>query len=340
MKNLRLIVLCGLLTSLSTVAQENLEDLIAAGIQDAQKFATGYVSPAAEAMMHNMANGWIQSAEVKKPLRFDISIVGNVTFIKKEHQTFIVNTAEYNNLRFRDGSTIKEVATAFGENDPDVLVYSVVRNGEESGEVEFRLPQGLASINMNIMPTAFLQARLGVFKGTEIKLRYFPKIEQQDVKVGLYGAALQHEFTSWMAAEKVFPVAISGLVAYSHLGANYNFTNHEIVSGVDQRFDLSLSSWLFQLQASTRMKVFNFYGGLGYVSGNSSFDVLGNYRVIAGIPLDEETNQFQDPFSVKNKVSHMRATIGANLRLGFFGLHVDYNFAKFNHASVGMHFGI
>src|SRR5690554_5007032 len=177
MKNLRLIVLCGLLTSLSTVAQENLEDLIAAGIQDAQKFATGYVSPAAEAMMHNMANGWIQSAEVKKPLRFDISIVGNATFIKKEHQTFIVNTAEYNNLQFRNGSTIKEVATAFGENDPDVLVYSVVRNGEESEEVEFRLPQGLASINMNIMPTAFLQARLGVFKGTEIKLRYFPKIE-------------------------------------------------------------------------------------------------------------------------------------------------------------------
>src|SRR5690554_2531824 len=322
MKNLRLIVIFGLFAGVSGMAQENLEDLIAAGIQDAQKFAKGYVSPGTEGMIHNMANGWIQSAEVKKPLRFDISIVGNATFVKKEHQTFTVNTAEYNNLKFRDGSTIKEVATAFGENDPDVLVYSIVTNGDESREVEFKLPQGLASINMNIMPTAFLQARIGIFKGTEIKLRYFPKIDQQDVNVGLYGAALQHDFTSWMPAEKIFPVAISGLVAYSHVGASYKFINHEIVSGIDQRFDLSLSSWLFQLQASTRMKIINFYGGLGYVSGNSNFDVLGNYKVITGIPLDEQTNQFQDPFSVKNKVSDMRATIGANLRLGFFGLHV------------------
>lgn len=336
----KLFLLFGLFATVSTVAQENLEDLIAAGVEDAQRFATGYISPAAEGMIHNMANGWIQTAEVKKPLRFDISIVGNATFVKKEQQTFTLNTAEYNNLKFRDGSTVKEVATAFGENDPDVLVYSVVRNGEDTEEVEFKLPQGLASINMNVMPTAFLQARVGVLKGTEVKLRYFPKIDQEDVKVGLYGVGLQHDFTSWIPADKIFPVAISGLVAYTNVAANYNFTNHQIVSGINQHFDLKLSSWLFQVQASTKMKVFNFYGGIGYVSGNSDFNVLGSYKVIAGIPLDEATNQFQDPFKVKNKVSDVRATIGANMRLGFFGLHVDYNFAKYDNASVGLHFGI
>ncbi len=336
----KLLILLGLMTGGSALAQENLEDLIAAGIEDAQRFATGYVSPAAEGMIHNMANGWIQTAEVKKPLRFDISIVGNVTFVKKEQQSFTLNTADYNNLKFRDGSTVKQVATAFGENDPDVLVYSVVRNGEDFEEVEFKLPQGLASINMNFMPTAFLQARMGILKGTEVKLRYFPKIDQQDVKVGLFGVGLQHEFTSWIPGEKIFPVAISGLVAYSNVGASYDFTNHEIVSGTDQHFDLKLSSWLFQLQASTRLPIINFYGGLGYVSGTSNFDVLGNYTVIAGIPIDEDSASFQDPFSVKNKVSDVRATIGANLRLGFFGLNVDYNFAKYDNASIGLHFGI
>ncbi len=336
----KLFLVLGIFAATSTTAQENLEDLIASGIEDAQRFANGYISPATEGMIHNMANGWIQTAKVKKPLRFDISLVGNVTFVKKEHQSFTVNTAEYNNLKFRDGSTIKEVATAFGENDPDILVYSLVRNGEDTEEVEFKLPQGLASINMDIMPTAFLQARVGILKGTEIKLRYFPKIDREDVKVGLVGVGLQHNFTSWMPAEKLFPLDISGLIAYTNVSANYDFTNQEIVSGTGQHFQLKLNSWLFQVQASTKLKIINFYGGIGYVSGNSDFNVLGDYKVVAGIPLDETTNQFKDPFTVKTKVSDVRATIGANLRLGFFGLNVDYNLAKYNSASVGLHFGI
>lgn len=336
----KLIMFIGLFTSVSMVAQENLEDLIAAGIDDAQRFATSYISPATEGMIHNMANGWVQSATVKKPLRFDISILGSVSFIKEEHQSFTLNTSEYNNLRFRDGSTVKEVATAFGENDPDVVVYSVVRNGDDTQEVEFKLPQGLASVNMNILPTAVIQARVGVFKGTEVKLRYFPKIDQEDVKVGLLGAGLQHEFTSWLPAEKLFPLAISGIVAYTNVDASYNFTNYDIVTGANQRFELNLNSWLFQVQASTKMKIVNFYGGLGYVLGNSDFDVIGTYQVVAGIPMDENSDIFKEPFSVENKVSDVRATIGANLRLGFFGLHVDYNIAKYNNASVGLHFGI
>lgn len=327
-------------TGFSTLAQDKLEDLIAAGIQDAQRFATGYISPATEGLMHNMANGWIHTAEVKKPLRFDISIMGNSILVSKKHHTFTLNTAEYNNLKFRDGSTTKDVATAFGENNPEIMVYSVVKNGDEMEEVEFQLPQGLASVNINLLPTAFLQARMGVFKGTEIKARYFPKMAMEDVKVGLYGFGVQHEFTSWLPAEKIFPVAISGVIAYSHVGASYDFANHEIVTGNNQKFDLNLRTWLFQVQASTKLRVVNFYGGLGYVSGNSDFDVLGNYQVIAGIPLDEQSSTFRDPFSVKNSVSDVRANIGANLRLGFFGLNADFTLSKYNSFSVGMHFGI
>lgn len=336
----KLLLLFGLLIAVPSLAQDRLEDLIAAGIEDAQRFATDYVSPGTEGMIHNVANGWIQSAEVKKPLRFDISLVANIILVKKEQQSFTLNTADYNNLKFRDGSTVKEVATAFGENNPEIMVYSEVRNGDDFTEVEFELPQGLASVNMNILPAAFLQARVGLFKGTELKLRYFPKIDQEDVKVGLYGVGLQHEFTSWLPAEKLFPVAISGIVAYTNVGASYDFTNYNIVTGTDQRFDLTVNSWLFQVQASTKLPLINFYGGIGYVSGNSEFNVLGVYKVVAGIPGEEDTDEFQNPFSVESKVSDMRGTLGVNLRLGFFGMHVDYTLAQYNNASVGMHFGI
>lgn len=336
----KIIIIIGILFGLPITAQENLEDLLASGIQDAQRFAKAYITPATEAMVYNTSNGWIQSAEVKSPLKFEISIVGNATFVKDEHRTFTLNTADYNNLKFRDGSTSKEVATAFGENNPDIIVYSEVQNGPLTQEVEFLLPQGLASVNVNILPTAFLQGRIGVFKATELKVRYFPKIEQEDVKVGVFGLGLQHEFTQWLPAEKIFPIAISGLIAYNNLSANYDFTDDEIIEGENQQFDLKQNSFVFQLQASTKLPIFNVYGGIGYVTGTSDFDVLGTYRVKAGIPLLETTNEFNDPFSVKNKVSGVRGTVGASLKLGFFGIHADYNIAEYNNASVGLHFRI
>ena len=86
----RLMLLFGLLSSISMVSQENLEDLLASGIQDAQRFATSYISPATEAMIYNNANGWIQSAEVKSPLKFEISIIGNATFVKDKNTHFYI----------------------------------------------------------------------------------------------------------------------------------------------------------------------------------------------------------------------------------------------------------
>ncbi|QNJ98110.1 DUF6588 family protein [Constantimarinum furrinae] len=340
MKNIMFTLCFVSITSLS--AQENLEDLLAAGIEDAQRFTAGYISPATEGMIYNTSNGWINSAEVKKPLKFEISVIGNATFVKDEHKTFTLNTADYNNLKFRDGSTSKEVATAFGENDPDILVFAEVQDfsGVFTEEVEFLLPQGLASVNVNVLPTAFLQARLGVLKATEVKVRYFPKIDREDVKTGLVGFGLQHEISQWFPAESAFPVAISGFVGYTNVSGNYDFTDDEVIDGDNQQFDVSINSWLFQLQGSTTMPVFNVYGGLGYVTGTSDFDVLGTYRVRAGVPFFETTNEFTDPFSVTNKISGIRATLGAKLQLGFFGLHADYNIAEYNNVSVGMHFGI
>lgn len=338
----KLFFIAGCFVVCTGTAQENLENLLASGIEDAQRFTTSYITPAAEAMIYATSNNWVQSAEVKKPLRFEISLLANATFIQDKHKSFTLNTADYNNLYFRDGSTSREVATAFGENDRDIVMYAEVT--DESGvfrdEVEFVLPQGLASVNINVLPTAFLQARLGLFSGAEVKVRYFPKVDKEDVKVGLIGAGLQYEISRLLPATKLLPVAISGLVGYTNLSANYDFTDTEIIDGEKQQFDVTQNSFVFQLQASTKLPVFNVYGGIGYVTGTSDFDVVGTYRVRGGIPLFEQSSQFTDPFSVRTKVSGVRGTIGARLSVGFFGIHADYNISEYSNVSAGLHFGI
>jgi hypothetical protein len=341
MKKIVFIVFAICFTAISH-SQNQLEDLLAAGIEDAQRFSAGYISPAAEGMIFNLSNGWIQSAEVKKPLKFELSVIGNVSFVKDEHKSFTLNTNEYNNLYFRDGSISKEVGTAFGENNPDVIVYAIVKDdtGLFEEEVEFELPQGLGSENINMLPTAFLQARVGLFKATELKVRYFPKVDYEDVKTGLIGVGLQHEFTQWLPADKVFPVAIAGFIGFTNLNGSYDFTDSQIIEGTSQKFEVKQNSWLFQLQASTKLKVINFYGGLGYVTGTSDFDVVGTYTVRAGTPLFESQSTFEDPFSVRNKVSGIKANIGTQLQLGFFRIFAEYNLAEYNTAVVGIGFGI
>tara|TARA_R110000850_G_scaffold241496_1_gene366125 strand:+ start:51802 stop:52827 length:1026 start_codon:yes stop_codon:yes gene_type:complete len=341
MKKIVFIVFAICFTAISH-SQNQLEDLLAAGIEDAQRFSAGYISPAAEGMIFNLSNGWMQSAEVKKPLKFELSVIGNVSFVKDEHKSFTLNTNEYNNLYFRDGSISKEVGTAFGENNPDVIVYAIVKDdtGLFEEEVEFELPQGLGSENINMLPTAFLQARVGLFKATELKVRYFPKVDYEDVKTGLIGVGLQHEFTQWLPADKVFPVAIAGFIGFTNLNGSYDFTDSQIIEGTSQKFEVKQNSWLFQLQASTKLKVINFYGGLGYVTGTSDFDVVGTYTVRAGTPLFESQSTFEDPFSVRNKVSGIKANIGTQLQLGFFRIFAEYNLAEYNTAVAGIGFGI
>ncbi|HZW63767.1 MAG TPA: DUF6588 family protein [Flavobacteriaceae bacterium] len=317
-------------------AQNNIDELLAAGINDAKRFTTSYLAPASEGVAFGMNNGWFNNAKSPKRFGFEISLIGNVSFIEKEKKYFQMDASLYENISFQDGSTIKNVATSLGHNHPPVVINITLDNGIFGNqEVELELPTGIGSQNINILPTAFLQAGFSPFKGTQLKARFFPKVDTEDVKVGYYGIGLQQEFTSWLPADKIFPIAISGVIAYTHLNGSYDFTDEGFVAGENQKFETKINTMLFQLLAGTKIKIINFYAGLGYITGKSNTDVLGTYRVTYNAISSEE---IVDPFSVNQEISGMRTTLGANLKLGFFGLNADYTIAEFNSASLGLNF--
>ncbi len=316
-------------------AQENIDDLLAAGINDARRFTQSYLEPAGEGIVHNLNNGWFNSGKSKKLFGFEVAIIGNASFVKDENKTFVLNTDDYENLRFQDGSTTKSVSTAFG----DVEGITVVAEGPLPGSADdavFDLPTGLGSADINFVPAAFLQVSVGLIKGIELKARYFPKVKTDDVEAGLYGVGLQYEFTSLFPADKLLPVAISGMIGYTRLDGTYDFTDTSIVDGDNQRIENATDSWAFQAIASTKLPIFNVYGGLGYVTGKSTNALKGTYRVQSGV-LATET--IVDPFSVTTDVSGVRGTLGARLKLGFFRLNSDVTFAQFTTVSLGMAFG-
>jgi hypothetical protein len=169
-----------------------------------------------------------------------------------------------------------------------------------------------------------------------LKARFLPKIAYEGASVGLIGFGLQHDFTKLLPADKILPVAISGVIGYTKLNGDYDISDLGVVDGANQRIEAELSTWAFNAIVSTKLPIINFYGGVGYITGKSQTDVLGEYNVTSG-PFASET--YVDPFSITENVSGVTGNIGAKLKLGFFRLHADYTVGEFNTLTAGVNFG-
>lgn len=336
MKKLTLFMLLTLVTTFSK-AQNDIDALLAAGVEDAQRFANDYLAPGTNGLMHSMNANWFNSGKAKPLGGFEISVIANASQIQDEHKIFNLNTADYNNISFAQGTNSRTVASVLGENNPTIFVeieYEDPIFGNQSQTLE--LPNGIGDGTANLLPTAFIQGALGLSRGLELKARFVPNIDTDEVSLSMYGAGLQVEFTDWLPADKLWPIAISGLVAYTHLDGEYDLTDSSGILGENQRVENATDTWLFQLIASTKLPVINFYGGLGYIKGTSESDLLGTYRVSNGIVTSDP---IVDPFSVSSEVAAVRGTLGTKLKLGFFRINAEYHMSEFNAYSLGINFG-
>lgn len=344
MKKIMLLMLLCLVTTISK-AQSDIDALFAAGKENARLFTNDYLSPATNGLMHSMNANWFNTADAKPLGGFEISIIANAAQAEDSHKSFLMDISQYNSddydftVAFADNESLgsRMVATALGENKPDDIELIVRSKATPNINPQtITLPSGIGNASANLLPTAFVQGSLGLSKGIEIKARFVPKINTDDIDLSMYGAGLQIEFTKWLPADKLLPVAISGLVAYTHLDGSYNITKSSGIDGDNQRIENNTNTWLFQFIASTKLPVINFYGGLGYIKGKSVSDVLGTY-IVTGGPLITRTET--DPFSVSSEVSSVRGTLGTKLKLGFFRLNAEYHLSEYNAFSVGINFG-
>ncbi|WP_405398895.1 DUF6588 family protein [Maribacter sp. Asnod2-G09] len=336
MKNLLTCIFVG--TCLTASAQADFNNVLSAGVEDAERFTTDYMAPLSESVVYSMSTGWYNTADAKPLGGFEISIIGNITGFKnkEDKKTFILDANDYQNLDFVDNPGVaRPVSTALG----DISGTEVFVEGEVLGVTvreTFELPSGLSGEDIDFVPSGYVQASVGLIKGTEVKARFLPKMEYEDASIGLFGLGIQHDFTKLLPADKILPVAISAVIGYTNISGDYDLANANLVDGENQRIEAEISSWAFGAVVSTKLPIINFYGGVNYITGKSVTDVLGTYRVTSG-PFASET--YIDPFSITEKVNGVTGTLGTKLKLGFFRLNAEYNLGEFNTATVGINFG-
>ncbi|MDR6302021.1 DUF6588 family protein [Mesonia maritima] len=327
----KILLLSLLLLSQFISAQTNIGELVTYAIEDITRFGNAFINPAAKGVMYNVNNGWYNTAESKKFLEFEIAVTGNLTFVQRDENSFPVNVNDYNNIRFEDEAIAKQVATIFGRNNPDIKVFLdyTTPDGEES--VEVLLPQGIDEGQVKSVPNVFLQGSVGLVKATELKFRYAPEVNYGDVKKQLYGAGIQHEFTSWLKEDNTFPLKIAGLLGYTNFKGFFDLKESGEQNS-DQGIDSEMDTWTFSLISSTEFEMLNFYAGIGYLTAKSETKFKGVYKIA------EEDEIFQDllnNYSVTNKVHGFNATIGARLSIDNFRINTAFNIQEFYNLTVG-----
>ncbi len=312
-------------------AQEEIREFLVLGVEIAEEFTAAYAAPAAEGLMYGMAGGWYNSAQVRDKWQIEVSIVSNGSFVPSDARTYTIDTSQYENLTTINGEAEVEIPTILGGSATPITFVADV-DGES---YDFESSEGFGLADLNLLPNAFIQVKLGLPKATEFGLRVFPKINVSDVELGLFGFGLQHEFSRWIGALDTSPLAFSAFVSYTRLFADYNFETGGDVLGEGQEIDVRMGTWLFEMIVSTKFPKLNVYGGLGYVNGTSDTSLLGTYEIQTTTPLT-----FTDPFDFQNDVDGVRANLGINWRLGWFGLNGAYTFQGYNNFSLGLNFNI
>lgn len=333
MKKITLLMLLCFITQLSK-AQE-LESILLAARDDANKLTEAYMNPAMNGLIYGMNSGWYHTAKVHKKLGFDITIGMNASMVPTKDEIFSFADLNLSNVTSSSATS----PTVAGSGDGAQLSLTQTYDGQTLTTPEIiSMPEGISDdLPLNAVPTPAVQAGIGLPYKFDVMVRFVPEVGSDDVKGKLFGIGLKKEITSIFGPLDKLPLHVSLLAAYTNMDVNYTMDGN-VISGSNQSAEFKLNAYTAQAIASLNFPIINVYGGVGFSGGNSTLKMLGEYQLEYDDGANSETVTIQDPVNMDFDASGFRATIGARLSLGFFKIFGDYTLQEYNTISGGIAF--
>lgn len=344
MKKTILSIITMLTLSLNVKAQSGFEQALLGTSEDASKLVKAYFNPGIEGLINSMNNGWYHTAKVHKKFGFDLSIGLNASFIGKEHETFNISA-----LGMRSISSTSATASTFaGPETPTTFQVSKTVNvqghGNQTVTANFDMPGGITGdLPVKAIPAPAVQLTIGLPFKIDVMGRFLPEqdLGKDGGKISLYGIGLKKEITSWFGPMEKTPLHVSLLAAYTSLDVNYGFGNvtDPTIDIVNGAAGFGLTAYTVQAIASLNFPFINFYGGIGYGSGNANLkmtgDYYGKYKYGSGSTAITVREKLTAP-ALDFESSGFRSTLGARISLGFFKIFADYTFQEYNTVNAGI----
>lgn len=336
MKNAPLLLLL-ILLSFSAKSQD-LELLLLAK-DDSNLLMKNYMSPVMEGMLYSLNNGWYSSAKTHKKLGFDIAISANAAIAPNSSKTFQFNASDYKYLTLESGDS--KIQTVMGAENNSVVAVRIPDAGDYK-VATFSLPDGIGEdLPLNAVPSPMIQASVGIAFGTDISIRYLPKINTDDVEGNLIGFGIKHNLMQYFGPLDKLPLNMALFAGYTSMDAAYNLGNVSTgFTGSNQEATFKLNAYTLQTIASLDFPLISLYAAIGYDKGTSTLKLKGTYELEYTYEGTNNTvkESVTDPINMDFDVNGARGTLGARLNLGFFKIYGDYTFKEYNTVSAGIAF--
>ena len=306
-------------------AQGDIEDLIKGGAGDANYLVQGYSEPLLKAIGYGLNQGWYNTAAPHKIAGVDITIPISLITIPKDAMEYQVDNAKLTQLERLSGpggtAQSGKAQTLFGSDKE--TTYRIKSNG-----AELQVPGGLnlkEEIGLSGVPLPMAQLGFGLPKGTDLKLRFLPKISLGDEgSINMFGFGVLHDVKQWIPGIKNLPFDLSGFFGYTKLKLNFD--------GTDGSANYQVNATTIQGLISKKLSVLTVYAGVGANIANTDLSMTGSFDT------DDDPSTADQTMKIVAKASSSgpRATIGMRLKLAVLTIHGDYTLQGYNALNVGL----
>jgi len=314
--------------------------------------AKGYVGPIISSFGSNLNSGWVTKVPSASKLSFSLelkivamgtkiddalktfSTVGSFNFTKSQAQDiagqaapndFVAQSQIEQELLSHAWTLGISGPTIMGSKDQNVVLdfqgQTITYNN-----VQYQIPNyTLTDVsgfldNLSLFPTATIQLGVGTFMGTNVEIRWFPKVNIKDLGDFTYwGFGFTHNPAVWFPGTE-FPVDFAVGYHYQDLKVGTIFETKTSMIGI--------------YASKTFGAIISFTPYVGITSESSTTTVNYDYTYdLNGITQTTNIN-----FELKG-ANNMGLTVGAAFKLAILNLNIDYKFASVKTISAGLTFG-
>jgi len=339
---------------ITSFAQIGNINFLEGGIADGVKLFEAYLSPWANAFGASLNGGWYNTAKPHKLGGFDVTFSVSTTIVPASAKSFDLSKIDFENLTLAPGAETEAPSIAGENKDGPTLEYVEDFMGNPIKIASFKTPPGS---NWGAIPLPMLQAGLGLPLGTEVTVRFIPKMKIPviDSKVSMWGVGGKHSILQYFPGEKLIPIDLTLQGGYTRLEVSVPIelkpdasTSHFQVYDIntdfeDQEVNMKVTAYSVNLLISKKLPIVTFYGGAGYSKTQTVIDVAGNYAIptfdpdiseIGPVYVDSSVEQVPT-IDIKNH-SGLRLNAGIRFTLGVLTIHGDYTKANYSVFTAGL----
>ncbi len=322
---------------------------------DASKLASAYMQPMFKGFGNGINNGWNNTAKTKNLFGFDLRVSSSVVFFPTADKSFdLTKIGLSNHVRPADAS--KTITPTIGGSKnvaPQIAIYDDNNNKLKT----VTLPSGVLSV----IPAPQIQLTAGLLYHTEASLRYMPPVSFGSTvgSIGIIGFGLKHNILQdfvGKTTQKLVPFDLAVSAGFTQLKYHLPVTvnpeqgaqpkdNQQNTDFSNQRVAATFNGFNAELIVSKQILFFTPFASVGYFSGHTNFNLLGNYPITTGINNFVEQRPVYtavaNPVSIKEtSVSNVKATLGFQLNLVFFRFYASYTASQYQSVNAGIGFGL